>query len=305
MEFHRIAGILDLSQVRKQKVVFVGFGSLGSLVLSSLAYPWREMVLIDPELLEKNHIERHLLGQSELGQPKVEGGRRWLIDRGLPARIITTHVGDAQEFLDAHTDTDLLIVGVDNRRTRDDVNAWAVEHNISAIYGGIYPKGTGGDVMVIPRPREACGLCAEYRMGNLEYKGKPTGDYGVNIAELVDARGDLKAVPALRWAVSSIAADMADIALDTLMKGGEVEPHILVHAHHWEPVLVMRPGGALNTLASFIASQPALGLLGTMKLGKLDDGTYQLFVQRGIVSLQLERWSHCPLHAESIASEEI
>lgn len=305
MKLFRVSGVLDLDVIRARKLLFLGLGSLGSLTAGNLPYEWRETVLIDPETLEENNIERHLLGRAELGQPKAEGVRRWFIDRGIDPRTIVSHVGNAQDFLDLHTDADLLIVGVDNRRARDDVNAWAVEYNIPAIYGGIYPRGTGGDVMVISRPREVCGLCAEFRMGNLEYKGKPTDDYGVNIAELLDTRGDLKAVPALRWAISSIAADMADIALDILMKGGEVKPHILVHAHHWEPVLVLRPGRALTTLASFIASLPAMGLLETMKLGKLSDGTYQLLVQRGIVSLRLERWNRCSLHAGSISTEEI
>lgn len=306
MNLFRASGVLQLDVIQARKLVILGLGSLGSLTAGNLPYPWREIALIDPETLEVDNIERHLLGQGELGQPKAEGVRRWLIDRGMDPHTIVSHVGNAQDFLDLHTDADLLIVSVDNRRARDDINAWAVEHNIPAIYGGIYPKGTGGDVMVVPNPRAVCNLCAEYRMGSMDYKGKPTEDYGVNLAELVDTRGDVHAVPALRWAISSIAADMADIALDILTKGGEVKPHVLVHAHHWEPVLVLRPGSAvLNTLASFIASLPAMGLLGTMKLGKLSDGTYHLLVQRGIVSLRLERWNRCSLHAGSILSEDI
>lgn len=305
MKLLRANGLLDLNVAHARKVVFLGLGSLGSLTAGNLAFPWREIVLIDPEALEEENVERHLLGQGELGQPKAEGVRRYLIDRGIDPSTIISHVGHAQDFLDHHTDADLLIVSVDNGRALEDINAWAVAHNIPALYGGIYPKGSGGDVMVVPNPHAVCYLCAKYRMGTMEYEGKPTDDYGVNIAELMDTRGDIHAVSALRWAISSIAADMADIALDILTKGGDVEPYVLVHAHYWEPVLVLRPGSALNTLASFVASLPAMGLVGTMKLGKLADGTYQLLVQRGIFSLRLEWWDRCPLHSGNISVDDI
>lgn len=305
MNLHRATGLLDLSVIRTKKIVFLGLGSLGSMAVANLAYPWRSIVLVDPEVLEENNIERHLLGRSELGKPKVEGVRRWLVDRGISAQSVTMHQGYAEDVLDDHTDADLLVVAIDHRSARDDVNAWAVANGIPMVVGGIYSMGTGGHVMAIPAPQQACYRCAEHLMGADQYAGKPTADYGVDISQLTDDQGDLRAVPALRFAISALASDMVDVALEILTKGGDRASHVLVHAHSWEPVLVLRQGSALATVASFIASFPTLGLLPTMKLRKLGTGGYELLVHRGIFSLRLDRWDGCPLHASTVSANLI
>ncbi len=306
-EYSRIEGILDLDLITTKKVVFLGMGSLGSLAVSNMAYPFRQIVLIDPDLLEVGNVERHLLGLSDVGKPKVEGVKRWLsIERGLDPATITVHQGYAQDWLHEHADADLVIVNVDNRRARNDVNAWCGANHIAALYGAIYPMGTGGDIIVIPHPEDVCYQCAAFRIGDTEeYAGKPTGDYGVNIAELVDNKGDLRAVPALRGAVNSLASDMAGFALD-LLKGGDVPPQIYVHALEWEPVLNLVPGPELNSVGRFVAQQTALGLISTAKLGKLGTGGgYALSLERSGLSLAVNRWSECELHTNNQSLEDI
>lgn len=156
--------------------------------------------------------------------------------------------------------------------------------------------------MFIPRPADVCYLCAQHRMGG-EYEGKPTDDYGVNIAELVDERGDLRAVPALYWNISAVASDMADLIIDYL-EGGEIPAQVLVRANSWEPILNIPQGKKLKTVAAFIASQASLGLIPNLKLSKLNKG-YQLLAQRSVFALELKQSDRCPLHSTQLSAEDI
>src|SRR3982751_2326708 len=101
-QLFRVNGILDRQTVESKKILGLGLGSLGSMTIGNLAYPWRQLVLADLEVLEEHNVERHLLVRSELGQSKVEGVKRWLVDRGVSAASIDTHTGDARQLLDQH-----------------------------------------------------------------------------------------------------------------------------------------------------------------------------------------------------------
>ncbi len=309
-DLYRAQGVLDRTVVSMKKIACFGFGSLGSLLGGDLlAYDWGAILLADPQNLERENIERHLLGASEIGKPKVEGGKRWLVSHGVPADHILTHVGNAQDVLKWCEEADLIIVTIDSRRACRDINAWCVDHNKPAIYGGVYPMGTGGQVIVVPNPKEACFACAEHMMGSDQFQDLQAHDYGIDIARLADELGGAQnAIPALRWSISAIASDMADIALSILTgKGGEEAPHVLIHAHNWESILNLRAKSAgLTSVANFIAQMPKLKLLPNMKLRWLPgDGVYELLARRGVFSLKLERWSECPLHSSQMSASQI
>ena len=302
MDLFRTTGVLDPEQVRSKKIVFLGLGSLGSLAVSNLAYPWRKIVLVDPETLDEHNVERHLLGRSSLGKSKAQEIADWLVDRGLNRDQIEAHDAYAEKVLPDHTDADLVVVNVDIRQVSDNINAWCYENNIPAVYGGIYPLGTGGETIVIREPRDICYLCAAHFMGR-GYEGHLNADYGLDPREQEDQQDNLKAVPALRWAISSVASDMADLSLE-ILKGGTPESQVLVHAHAWEPVLNLGSGKELNALTGFILNQSKLGLVPNMKLIK-NDRRYQVETTRSVLSLQLKRWEDCPMHSSLVSADEI
>jgi molybdopterin/thiamine biosynthesis adenylyltransferase len=302
MELHRTAGLLDGEQVRSKKIVFLGLGSLGSLVLGNLAYPWKKIVLVDPDKLDEHNVERHLLGRRSLGKSKADEIAEWLVDRGINRDQIEAHTAYAEKVLPDHTDADLVVVNVDVRQVSDNINAWCHEHDIPALYGGIYPLGTGGEVIVIREPHDICYLCAAHFMGR-GYEGHLNFNYGLDPLEQEAEQGNLKAVPALRWAISSVASDMADLALE-ILNGGTPQPQVLVHAHAWEPILTVGSGPELNALTGYILNQRDLGLIPNMKLTK-NDRRYQVETTRSVLSLHLKRWEDCPLHTASVSANEI
>jgi tRNA A37 threonylcarbamoyladenosine dehydratase len=53
MDLYRTTGLLDLKTMTSKKLLFLGVGSLGSLTVANLAYPWKEIVLVDADNLER------------------------------------------------------------------------------------------------------------------------------------------------------------------------------------------------------------------------------------------------------------
>lgn len=302
MKLFRADNLIDLQTVENTTIAFLGQGSLGSLTTSLLAYPWGRIILIDPDELEDKNVERHLLGYSQIGKFKVEGMREWLVDRGVdPGRIET--VTDMSLELEALKDAGILVVSIDDPESCYKINQFAVNRNIPAIYGGVYPNGTGGQVVIVSKPKDACYLCAEKMTGVLDYKGKsPDGDYGVDPMTLVNSAGKLQAVPALKYSIAAIASDMAFAVMDIL--NGVAEPQILIHAQTWEGILNVRSGQGLNALSGMISAMPGLGLVQNMKLSA-QPGGYMFSVQQGMIGQILKRWNVCPAHSSVVSPEDI
>jgi molybdopterin/thiamine biosynthesis adenylyltransferase len=291
MDLYRITGLLELEIVSSKKLLFLGAGSLGSLTVANLAYPWKEIVLVDAENLEQENVERHLLGKRYLGRAKVEGIAEYLVDKGVDPGAITVHAIPAQNVLDQHIDADLAIVSIDERGALYDINTWCVENNIPAVYGGIYPGGTGGEVIVIASPGDVCYHCAVHKMGRDIYKGLVI-NYG--LGEATEA-SSTQGLAVLHWAINSTAADMADFALE-ILSGGNPQHQVVVRAHNtWESILNLGSGSQLNALSAYIVSQTEMGLVPNMKLAKAER-RYTLKANRSIFSLALDRWEECPIH---------
>ncbi|MFA6512530.1 MAG: ThiF family adenylyltransferase, partial [Patescibacteria group bacterium] len=235
---YRADGLLDLETVNKQKIVVVGLGSLGSLVMGNLIYPWREIILVDPELLEIDNVERHLLSPHYVGKPKVAGVKDVLVEWGIPAERVIAYHGGVQDILYDHGDASLVIVGVDNRKAKIFIDGWARSNNIPMLVGGVYPKGNGGHVVALPKPADICYACAAHALKEDEYAGKQNDDYGLSLEQLLDANGNMHKVPSLKAPISTIAADMANMAI-RILEGGDVPAHVLYHAIGWETVLTL------------------------------------------------------------------
>jgi molybdopterin/thiamine biosynthesis adenylyltransferase len=304
-QLFRTEGVLDLNKVRQQIVVFLGLGSLGSLTLSNMAYPFKQIVLIDPDDLEEDNVERHLLGYSDITDPptaKVVGIKRWLIkERRVDPNSIVIHKGNAQDFLHLYKDADLLVVNIDKRQVRDEINQFAVEHNIPAVYGGIYSKGIGGRVMVLPSPKDVCYQCAEYVMGNT-YEGHIGADYGVDPDAIAHAE-DLHAVPALKPSIAAVAGLMAFLAMD-LLGGGDKTPKVVVEALASKDLPVFLKTKSLSSVAGFIREHEALGLIPSMKIVPQPGSRFKLYAERDMFTFWV-RQEHCPLHGGSESLENV
>jgi molybdopterin/thiamine biosynthesis adenylyltransferase len=305
MQLFRAAGIMDLDAVTQKKIMIVGLGSLGSLAASNLVYPWRQIVLVEPEILSIENVERHLLGRSQVGRNKAQGVRDFLIDKGLDPESIVVEESFVEPVLQKHSDVDLVLVAIDRPKSSLRINSWAIENDIPVLYGGIYPKGTGGDIYVIPTPREVCYECAALKMGSMETRESvPLQiNYDVTPADLLNDEGVPKAVPALHGAVAGMAVQMANLALD-LVSGVKVVPQIFVMANTWEPIINVG-SSILHEVSCIISKQAEMGIVPYWRFSRVG-GQYVLVMNRTNVALSLGLHTLCSKHlTTSVSADDI
>jgi molybdopterin/thiamine biosynthesis adenylyltransferase len=297
VELFRVDGILDASVIREKTVLVAGLGSLGSLTLLNLAYPFKKFILIDPEIVTEENVERHALGYAKIGLPKVAGMKDYLIDRGIQPDTIDVFQERVQDVLGQGREDaipDLILLAIDRRSARLFVNSYAVRFNIPLIDGGVFAKGRGGQVIVAPSPKDICYRDAEVFLGADQDEETQRADYGVNIAEIPESP---HTVPALRASIDSIAAHMARLGVD-ILKGKEVEAHILQEFFETESITII-PEALAGVVETFCKHQSDVGLLSTMDARRLITNECALS-GTGIYQLPIPRWQSCPEHAPSI-----
>ena len=132
-------------------------------------------------------------------------------------------------------------------------------------------------------------------------EAKANSNYDIDIATLKDEGGELKAVPALRSAVSMVAAKMSIFALQFLQSGKLEQQIHMMACNDWEGMLVVQEDfPPLGSLVDFVANQRHFGLVPDMKIEKGENDTKNILIQHGTMSLMLERWNNCPLHKPAI-----
>lgn len=291
MELHRAKGLIDLKVVRETKIVIVGLGSLGSFLASFLIYPWRELVLMDREALEEENIERHLLGRTWLHAPKVQGVATYLRDFGL--NNVVYYARPVEEVIDKHKDANLIILATGEDRISLWVNQWNT-YGIPLLVAGVYPGGLGGEVVLVPDPRQVCFVCAQFQIGRLG-GGFREGNYGVPAPTA-------EAVPGLRPVIAEVAAMAASFALD-LIEGKIQGPRLIRSFRTWSQFLLIREGGekVKRAVESWADQLVALGVVPNVAVEEGGEGTSLLANGQRVVNV-LTRWESCPFHKSRAVS---
>lgn len=297
---YRIEGVLDLETVRKTRIAFVGLGSLGSLTLSNLAYPWKRIELIDQDVLSNENLERHLLGKDLVGLPKAMGLEIWYKTLGFDTIVLAKNqrVENTGIF-----DVDLVVVTTGTGHAPHFVNISAGPIS-SVVYAGVFPRGIGGQIVSVPKGASACYLCAQHFLGRDYDFPDVAPNYGVTEAQLENNHGQINAVPALRWSVNLVAAHCAKMAL-RLIDGQIKETQVQIFANSWQPRLILPKGGLRRKVRALVESQEELGLIPNLRLDNSDEGLV-LEVSDSTLTFRVPRWEDCPFHAErEYSAEEI
>ena len=220
-DWQRVEGYLGhdaLDQLAHKAVAVVGVGSGGGFVALSLAMSGvGRFILIDDDTLEAHNVVRHVADRRYIGDPKVHAVAE-LIRQRNPLAEVETVVGRLEDNLDKITNVDLIVVGVDGERPKYEINALCHKSGLVAVYGGVYERGEGGDVVVIrPTVDSPCYACwaARLREDMADViPGETELDYG-----MVRSDGTIAAEPGLWIHVVRVAATQADIALNELLVG--------------------------------------------------------------------------------------
>ncbi|MFF0154032.1 HesA/MoeB/ThiF family protein [Micromonospora sp. NPDC005203] len=158
LAYDRVEGIFESDVVSQRSVAVLGLGSGGSTILRELARCGiRRFLLLDHDRLEIGNVSRHESGLADVGRLKVNAMRDLVLDRNPGADVITTdlHI-DPDTFGELHGkleafEPDLVICATDNRASRLLVNRLCLIGGVPSIYGGVFRRAYGGQVLrVIP-----------------------------------------------------------------------------------------------------------------------------------------------------------
>lgn len=305
MKLFRAEGVLDPEHLQQVVLAIAGAGSVGGDILANFPYQIGKYILADPDPLGPENIERHILGRTWVGKPKVAGLRRYLMNKGVRANTIVTWQGKAEEILDANPDITHLVIAIDDPVSRRDLHNWVAHHpQVSSLTIGVYPKGTGGHVIIIPAGSEPCGYCGELMMGFddafLAYQERnKVHDYGLTLNQVMNPEAP-KAVPALHQAVEAISNMAAGVLID-MINGVDIEPQVMIRGNQWESVLRLPRGEKTNAVGRWILAQTEMGLVPQVRMELDKDDPHYMFLQihQTVLSLALKRQKDCSYHAAS------
>ncbi len=162
LDMDRIDHLVEPKQARDATVVVVGLGSGGFPVMQQLAMSGvRRWHLFDPDTLDGVNLVKHPALRADLGTAKVDIATRWLRDRN-PNVVVHGHVEDSRTSaaLEAAVqDADLLVVAVDNRGSREQLNELAIRFATPMVVGQVFRGGFGGEVYAFLPADTACHDC--------------------------------------------------------------------------------------------------------------------------------------------------
>ncbi|MBT3221688.1 MAG: ThiF family adenylyltransferase [Proteobacteria bacterium] len=162
--FDRVRGIFETDVLRQKSVAIVGLGSGGSFVARELAKNGvGRFILVDHDRLEVGNICRHECGLSDVGRLKVNAVGDLIRDRNpgaiieaIGARVEGTNI---TELGDRFATVDVIICATDGRPSRLLVNRAAIKHKRFAIYGAVFRRAYGGQILTVIPGLTPCYQC--------------------------------------------------------------------------------------------------------------------------------------------------
>lgn len=126
----------------KSRVLLLGAGGLGSPAALYLAAAGVGTIgVIDADVVDSSNLQRQILhGTQSIGEPKVESGRKRMVDINPDVKVIPFQERLTSENADRVMDHgwDVIVDGLDNFPTRYLVNDASVWKNIPVVHGSIF-----------------------------------------------------------------------------------------------------------------------------------------------------------------------
>jgi len=161
----------------EKSVMLVGCGSVGSALAEMLVRAGVEkLTLVDPDTLAEENLSRHMLTRADLGQPKVKAMAAKLLDINPDCRIEARATGFervAEEDFAGRSvfapmasarrpeaeKPDLIVSAVDSYRCQGDINSWALERKVPAVYVGCWGAASSGEILYVVPGNTGCYQC--------------------------------------------------------------------------------------------------------------------------------------------------
>lgn len=165
MDMSRVDYLLE-NRNSEDHIVVIGLGSGGFPVLQHLAMSgWANFTLVDPDTLDELNLVKHPALRSELGLPKTEIARRWLLDRNPSARcaavaadVFNLSVGQRDDLFGGAA---MVVSATDSNAARHFINDECVRHAKPMTVGLVHRGGVGGNVFAYRPSAGGCYTCME------------------------------------------------------------------------------------------------------------------------------------------------
>jgi len=156
----------EAARLFPKHVALVGCGSGGSAVaLIAARAGIGNFTIVDPDILSLENIGRHVLSRGGVGKPKVEGLRSKILEFN-PLAQVNAIFG---KFQDLEERPDLIIAATDSFACEAEVNSYALQAEVPAIYCGCWGEASVGEILYVVPGKTACYQCyAGFRRSTVE-----------------------------------------------------------------------------------------------------------------------------------------
>jgi molybdopterin/thiamine biosynthesis adenylyltransferase len=157
---HLVAG----TQLSSTHVVQAGLGSGGMPVTQFLTQAGvASWTLFDPDVLDEANLVKHPGRRADLGLPKVQIARDWIVDRNPDAQVTVQQVDIRMNhaYEQAVAAANLVLCCVDTVGTRQYISDVCVRFGKPFVLGSVFRRGVGGEVYAYIPGRTGCYRCLE------------------------------------------------------------------------------------------------------------------------------------------------
>jgi molybdopterin/thiamine biosynthesis adenylyltransferase len=222
--FDRVRGVFETDVLRDRTVAIVGLGSGGSFIARELVKTGiSNLVLLDSDRLEIANICRHEGGLSDIGRLKVNLMRDYLLNRNPTARItcLPMHLNGETltKMRDAIREADLVICATDNRESRLLVNRACLIENRPTIFGAVFRRAHGGQVLRVIPGLTLCYQCFVSSLPELANSNEISSQS--DAARIAYSDRPVAIEPGLSTDILPIAIQMVKLAILELLAGQE------------------------------------------------------------------------------------
>ncbi|GGP21237.1 thiazole biosynthesis protein ThiF [Thermocladium modestius] len=136
-----LLGLDGQARLGRSSIAVIGLGGLGSIASMYLAGAGvGRLVLVDFDSVSVSDLHRQLLyTSSDLGKPKADAAAKRLreINPEIKIEAVNRAIMDQDDAEEVVREADILVLAVDNWRTRQLINASAVHHGKPISHGAI------------------------------------------------------------------------------------------------------------------------------------------------------------------------
>jgi sulfur-carrier protein adenylyltransferase/sulfurtransferase len=134
-------GLTGQQKLKAASVLIIGTGGLGSPVALYLAAAGVGRIgIVDYDVVEASNLQRQVLhGNTSVDQPKVESGRKRMLDLNPDIQVDAHNIlFNSETGPEIAADYDILVDGTDNFPTRYLINDLAVMSGKPYVYGSVF-----------------------------------------------------------------------------------------------------------------------------------------------------------------------